>query len=707
MTRRARRALAAVAALALLAPGARAGQQAPPPQQAQPSYRATTTVVEVDASVTDRAGRFVEGLTVSDFEVLEEGVPQQIQTLYLVDGATSVPIAGAAPPAGASAERLPSSPAPQRVYVLVFDQDHLDSNGFRQLQKAAEQFLETQFQSGDIGGVLIGSTMVGNRLTSDREALIAGVRAAKPGQSQVMRKMDLVDWPRMSEVEAIRIALANDREVLDQVVRRAERDSAETRAAVDLTPAVMQKARFILDQLRPAAARTVATLQALIKGLARVSGRKTVVLLTDGFFVEESWGELRQIIGQAARANVRVYSIDAMGLRRNDRGTDLRQMTPLEMGASIPLEAYNVIEDGPNSLAFDTGGYAIRHTNDFSGALAEIARDASRYYILGYATSNTTMDGKFRTISVRVKRDGVRVRARRGYLATPEATTQVPVASGTTPAPAPDTAVAATPPAGVPAPPAAATPTPPASPTPAAPAESGPPVPTASPLALRPDTATRVRELATRAPDTGAAKTLASEGWDRYGKGDLEGAEKLLKQAAAQPGAAPWISYALGFAELGLRKPQDAAQSWERVRAAVPEFAAVHLDLTDAYLQLDDAGRAVEVLRAAEARWPEDTEVLNALGTVQVRRGSLNDAIDTFRKAIEARPKESLSYFNLARTYELRYYRMRRFSRSDGRWIDNPDDLKKAIENYDAYLTIGGAYDAEARAAVERLRWVK
>ena len=149
------------------------------------------------------------------------------------------------------------------------------------------------------------------------------------------------------------------------------------------------------------------------------------------------------------------------------------------------------------------------------------------------------------------------------------------------------------------------------------------------------------------------------------------------------------------------------ARSWERVRAAVPEFEAVYLDLADAYLQLDDSGRALEILRVAQARWPGDPDVLNAVGTVQVRRGSLNDAIEIFDKAIAARPNDALAHLNLARTYELRYYKMRRYSRIDGRWIDNPEDIKRAIQSYETYLKLGGPYEDEARAAIERLRWVK
>jgi hypothetical protein len=378
-------------------------------------------------------------------------------------------------------------------------------------------------------------------------------------------------------------------------------------------------------------------------------------------------------------------------------------MNPLETGGQIPTDAYNTFEDGPNTLAVDTGGYVIRSTNDFVGALAEVSRDTSNYYVIGYSPSHANMDGKFRQISVRVKRPGVEVRARKGYLAVPVVTP------------------AGTPSVRHPAGPTTATPAAPTPPTPdsaghpeleppsAAPPSVNEPANTpaglaTAPFIARPDTATRVRDLETMRPDA-SGQTEASAGWSHYERGDLEGAERLLGQAASHADAAPWVHYALGFAKIGLSKPQEAAVSWERVRAAVPTFTEVYLDLADAYIMLDDPGRAVGVLRAAEKRWPANADVLNALGTVQVRRGTLNDAIETFQHAIERQPEDSLAYFNLARTHELRYYQMRRFSRPGARWVDNPEELRKARQYYEAYLKIGGAYAEEARAALSRIGW--
>jgi tetratricopeptide (TPR) repeat protein len=212
--------------------------------------------------------------------------------------------------------------------------------------------------------------------------------------------------------------------------------------------------------------------------------------------------------------------------------------------------------------------------------------------------------------------------------------------------------------------------------------------------------------LASTAKGGGPGAKLASDGWDLYGKGDLQGAERLLAQAARQ-GAPPWVHYALGFAQVGLGSPQEAVRSWEHVRAAVPEFEPVYLDLADVYIQWNDADRAIELLREAEKRWPTDADVLNALGTIQVRRNALGDAIETFEKAAKANSSDPLAFFNLGRTYELRYFAMRRFSRPSSRWVDNPELLNKAIENYEVCAKLGGPYEADARAAIDRLRNIR
>ncbi len=678
-----------------------------------PSFRAGTVLVEVDAIVTDSSGRFASGLTRDDFDVLEDGTRQRIDRVYAVSGESVIP---SVPAAGLTASGSSTAAAARRrVFVLLFDREHMQAGPFKRLQQAAIDFLTSQFQPDDVGGVVIGDSMAGNHLTSSREELIAAIEHAKPDFSKTSLRLNLLEWPRFSsESEAVRIALANDREVLQQVVRRACTDDpgACRQGADAIEPLVRSKAQNIVGEMRPPAAKTVRALAALASGLGRFPGRKTIVLMTDGFFIEESWADLRQIAGAAARSNVRIYSIDTRGLDTRQTG-DVHQVGVMDPDGAPPMDAYNTIEDGPNMLAVDTGGYAIRHTNDFARALSEIARDTSQYYVIGYVPANPAADGSFRRISVKVKRPGLKVRARRGYLAAagmlhPEATEPEPGNPGTlepergnpgtlgTSEPVLRTGVGV--PEGLLS--AADSPVTPVGATSLG-ASVDPPG-----FVLRPDS-DRIDALAAHEGSRGSEDSLASKGWDRYRKGDLEGAAVLLEKAAAEPDAHAWVHYVFGFSELGLRHIDLAAREWEKVRVLVPEFRPVYLDLADAYIQLDNYARALDVLKIAAGRWPADIDLMNAMGTIQVRRGALNDAIRTFGTAIGAHPQDALAYFNLARTHELRYFKLRRYSSVEGRWLGNREDIKAAIANYEQYVRLGGPYVARARQALHDLEWMQ
>ena len=394
--------------------------------------------------------------------------------------------------------------------------------------------------------------------------------------------------------------------------------------------------------------------------------------------------------------------------------------------------------DGANSLAVDTGGVAIRNENNFVKALDEIDRDTSSYYVLGYRPANAELDGKFREITVRVKRQGVSVRSRKGYLATrgpaePEGPVgqvgqagqegRVGTDKAATPPPATDKAVAVPPGAGKP----------PAVPSPAAPAvvPTTPAVPIAPQgavagdaarsekppaLRLRPDLPAEVAKLAGSEgrPDVaeGASQPLpdslvrqAKAGWEAYQRGDVKGARIRLAGVAAHPGARPWMRYVLGWSEYALTEYEAAATEWEQVRQAVPEFEPVYFDLVDTYLQQGEYGRAVGVLRAAEKRWSQDLDVYNALGVVQLGRGAIDDAIKTFEKGVAVDPTDPTASYNLAKTHELRYVRAQRLqqaARSAANTLSQDRDL--AIEYYRRTVALGGPFVESAKEGLKRLR---
>jgi hypothetical protein len=161
--------LAGVAASARLRGEPAAGQafsQNPQPQT-PPTFRAGATIIEVDVSVRDKDRRFVPDLRLEDFEVFEDGTPQEVSVVYRVLGPNEPAPAGAA----AAIPELPAPPPQQvqRVVVLLFDQAHIQPGGFDRARKAALDFMKNDFGEGDVGGVVNGGTMANNRLTGSRK----------------------------------------------------------------------------------------------------------------------------------------------------------------------------------------------------------------------------------------------------------------------------------------------------------------------------------------------------------------------------------------------------------------------------------------------------------------------------------------------------------------------------------------------------------
>jgi VWFA-related protein len=578
-----------------------------------------------------------------------------------------------------------------------------------------------------MGGVVIGNKMANNRLTSVRAELAAAVRNARPSNDARNRTFQLTrEWPKIiNEDEAFRIA-RDERAAVQRAALRACTEDPDACGRVPPDLELKQKAqRFVTDAHR-ATMETLNALNGLASGLARIPGPKTIVFFSDGFVTEQLETTLRSVVGQTARAGGRVYAIDVRGLNRGRSAGDVTQSTVTDEAGAFT--GFDATEDGPNSLAVDTGGLMIRNENNIGRALDTIARDSGRYYVLGYSPSNATFDGKYRPIEVRVKRPDVRVRARKGYLALEPSKMLLPVGTaegrkdgrtegrkdGRTEAEGAEGRKGV--PAGVEDP---LEPPPPTGVTATGTIVDAPP-PAGSegtrrmaPVGRNFSSAVEdaIEELAGGKPAEGrnfsSADQLAKKGWDAYQRGDVESATASFTDAAKQPGVQPWVLYALGFSQMALAKPADAVGSWERVRRAAPEFENVYIDLADAYIQLSDLTNALAVLRDAEKRWPRDDEIHNAIGVIHFRRGALDDAIEAFTKATVAAPDEGLGYFNLGRTYEMRFARGVRYVSSQKRWVAPQDDLLKAEEHYERCVKLGGPWAEQAREGIGRVQWSK
>jgi hypothetical protein len=230
--------------------------------------------------------------------------------------------------------------------------------------------------------------------------------------------------PNISEYQA-ELIMRGDREALqlaiDEILaqRRSPDPEAEAKAV----------ARAVLAEAINNSRTTFEALDAVVNGLGGLTGRKLVVLVSDGFtsgFGVEGRAafDLRRITDSGTRSGVIVYALDSRGLRAPVGFSASSRDPMIIQGRSSAVSARDTIalagdfaaRDAMNAMAADSGGFLVTNTNNLSNALQRILRDTAAYYVLAYEPTSTKRDGAFRKIEVRLPElKNVRVRHRKGY----------------------------------------------------------------------------------------------------------------------------------------------------------------------------------------------------------------------------------------------------------------------------------------------------
>jgi VWFA-related protein len=432
-----RAALSALLAAALLLP-ATVRPQAPP----KPSFPAQAEVVTVDVVAAGRDGAPVLDLRREDLTVAEDGVPQEIVAFEAVNR-PAVPASVAEggqtlPEPRASSNRARPGREPAS-FVIVFDELHLAVAEAVRARAAVAEFLRSGVADGD--RVALVGTAEGTRWTArmpeGREALQKALDRFQPGLvGQTVRD-------RMSDYEAMRIDRDRDPTTTDVVMRRLLdtgeilQDTASPGNTV-LSQAdqvqgwrddVLSRAAGVYARATARNEQALGVVQRSLEGLAAERGRKSLVFVSGGLIQDPRLTVYRQVVTESRRANAAVYFLDARGLLGAQAGMDAEIGTRTEFRdlGSWFTEARERSE-GSRGLAEDTGGFSVADGNGLADGLLRIGRESRSYYLLGYAPTNRRADGRFRRIEVRAAREGVRLRARRGYFA--------PGGDGKRPAPA-------------------------------------------------------------------------------------------------------------------------------------------------------------------------------------------------------------------------------------------------------------------------------
>ncbi len=407
-------------------------QEPAPPPQLEP-FRTEVNYIRVDMYPTVD-GKPVLDLLPEDIEILDEGEPQKIDRFehVLVRGARSQD--GRREPSTIAESREAAQDIRSRLFVLFLDTNHVNWGASLNVKGPLIQGLNQMVGGDDLIAVMTPGMEARDLTFRRRTTAIEELLKTAWGQKDFRLKPDPVE----SDLELCYGNPRDDNSVARQLILRLR----EVRT-LDALEQLVQYLRFVREERKAIIAisqgwqlygedpglRATSSNPAPIPpmGLDPRTGRLGKLPTGGG---SDSYADLHQrceqqridlstlrnevrfinILGQANTGNTSFYPMDPRGLVVFDEDIDAK--------VGIVEDARRLTRrlDSLRTMADTTDGLAIVNTGNLSAGMQRIVEDVSSYYLIGYY-STTDMDGKFHRLTVRVKRPGVRVRARDGYLA--------------------------------------------------------------------------------------------------------------------------------------------------------------------------------------------------------------------------------------------------------------------------------------------------
>ncbi|HLK61862.1 MAG TPA: VWA domain-containing protein [Bryobacteraceae bacterium] len=395
--------------VALSAPG----QQQPPPSppaaqpaiSARPTFSTSSNLVIVDVTVKDKSGKAIDGLKPEDFIVLEDGKRQKIE-VFEHQSLSLDPEPPAPPPSLGDQKELPEAPKTtitaatpgkiqyhdKRLMVMFFDFSNMGIPEQLRAQEASLKFLDKQMTPSDMVAILLFTTaiQVKTDFTADRDVLTTIIKELPIGEAA-----DMAD-----------------------VADTGDDNEEDTGAAF-----VADETEFNIFNTD----RKLAAIEEAVRKLAALPEKKALVYITGGISKTgiENQAQLEASINAAVKANVAIYPIDARGLMGDPPGGGASKGASRGAGLfngsllNAQRASINDSQETLATLAADTGGKVFLDSNDLSLGLQQVQQEFRSYYVLGYYTTNTKEDGKYRKLNVKLNNNlTAKLEFRDGYYAS-------------------------------------------------------------------------------------------------------------------------------------------------------------------------------------------------------------------------------------------------------------------------------------------------
>ncbi len=379
----------------------------------------STALIQIDVTVTDKNGKVITDLKPEEIEIYENGEKQEISNFSFVSNTKTndAPAPNKTEKKDKNAVPIPTGQLKpeqvKRTVALVVDDLSLSFESTHYVQRALKKFVNEQMRDGDLVAIIRTGAGIGalQQFTSDKRQLLAAI--------------EKVRWNPIGSGGTGAFAPIES-SVNDSANSSGNQGDQKNAGGGD------DAAEFNNFRESVFATGTLGAVNFIIRGMKNLPGRKSVMLLSDGFqiFGRNTGGalessrvleSLRRLIDLANRSSVVVYTMDARGLQTlgltAEDNVGGKTSTQIEQSLTDRRDKFFDTQSGLIYLARETGGLAIYNNNDLSGGIEKMLDDQS-YYLIGYQPDAETFDPakrRFNKFTVKVKRAGARARYRSGF----------------------------------------------------------------------------------------------------------------------------------------------------------------------------------------------------------------------------------------------------------------------------------------------------
>jgi VWFA-related protein len=385
--------------------------------QAPFHLKVESNLVVMRVVVRDAHGRPVEGLKREDFKIFDRGKEQSITQFEESSSAPSSAVTGGPD----------SGPSPERFIALFFDNLNTSPAAMMQARDAADSRLAAVLRPTDQVAVFTSDKVLTD-FTSDPKRIHDALSQLQGSSTTTLRKMEC---PNLSDFQALQILRGNSDAInvaLDEI-KSCSPGFSGSQNSMDVAPndksviSIRMLAQRIVDQSESQSRADLHTLEQLVQYLSRLSGERTITLVSPGFLSVSEQMQLDRIVNRALRSQIVVNTLDPKGVAVQMRGamdryTASSNTSVTQAMQTLDAQAGFVASDVLAELAQGTGGEFVHGNNDLQGGFEAVAGHPANYTI-GFAPKDIKLDGNFHPLKVMLAKmeKGYSLQARRGYFA--------------------------------------------------------------------------------------------------------------------------------------------------------------------------------------------------------------------------------------------------------------------------------------------------